>query len=266
LRELPSILACRSRRSANRSPAWKANWTQSRAGRRVFDYALQTLSSEKELLNDVEVLRRGLRPPLNIAVSSFIAEYFIADLLSASVAKHPELVVNTRVMPSREIINAVLSGQAELGFGPFQTHMQAFETIPLMKVRHSLVIGKKNPGYAAIIEGDEMALASSCLIASYLDEPSDRPGQQRIRDFFQTVWQVSSLPLRIELIARGKGLGFLNAPMLADQATTLGLTEVANTAFSSFDRSVGIYSQRLHTLSASAQDFIRNCKDTWPPD
>lgn len=237
----------------------------SRVGRRVYQYALQTLSQERYLLEEVHTLTRAAQPPLNVAMNNFVSRYYAPQLLLDCARQQPTLQINVQVIPSRQIIASVLSGQVEIGFGPFQTHMQAFQTIGLLRVRHSLVVGEAHPYCQAIIQGDPRALAASCLMASYLDEPGDRPGQQRIRDFFANVWQVNSLALRMDLIARGLGVGYLNAPTLEAEMLPKGLHEVGSAQFSSFEREVGLFHQKDKVLSPAGANFVEQCQHQWPP-
>ncbi|MEM8496856.1 MAG: LysR family transcriptional regulator [Pseudomonadota bacterium] len=241
--------------------------TLTRVGRRLFDYAEHLLVAEQQLILDIGHLRKGLRPPLSLAINNFVSHYFAADLLASCARGRADIVLNTRVLPSRQIINAVLNDQVELGFGPFQTDMAAFEQVPLLSVRHSLVIGDTHSDYAAIMAGDEQRLAASRLIASYLDEPEQRPGQARIRDFFASAWQVNSLALRLQLLQRGQGVGFVNRPMLLDQrfgsANELRLAEIETSSFPSFERRLGIYYKKNKALSSTASQFLELCRQQW---
>ncbi|MFK7731261.1 MAG: LysR family transcriptional regulator [Pseudomonadales bacterium] len=241
--------------------------TLTRVGRRVFDYAEQLLVAEQQLILDVGHLRKGLQPPLSLAINNFVSHYFAADLLASCADGAADMVLNARVLPSRQIISAVLNDQVELGFGPFQTDMAAFEQVPLLSVRHSLVIGDCHPDYAAIMAGDERRLAGSRLIASYLDEPEQRPGQERIRDFFASAWQVNSLALRLQLLQRGLGVGFVNRPMLLDQtsgsANERRLAEIETSHFPSFERSLGIYYKKNSVLTPTANQFLQLCRQRW---
>ncbi len=236
-------------------------------GRRVFDYAEQMLVAEQQLILDVGHLRKGLAPPLSLAINNFVSHYFAADLLVTCAKAKDDIVLNTRVLPSRQIISAVLDEQVELGFGPFQTDMTAFEQIRLLSVRHSLVIGDSHPDYHAIMAGDEERLAACRLIASYLDEPEQRPGQARIRDFFASAWQVNSLALRLQLLQRGLGVGFVNRPMLLDQKSAstgeLRLTEIETSHFPSFERDLGIYYKKKVALTPTASQFLELCRQRW---
>ena len=78
-------------------------------------------------------------------------------------------------MPARNIIYAVLAGNVELGLGPFQKDMAAFETVPLYTDSRHLVVSPRHPRYEDMIRGDESALKLTPLIASALDSPDMRP-------------------------------------------------------------------------------------------
>ncbi len=241
--------------------------TLTRIGRRVYDYAEQMLVAEQQLILDLGHLRKGLQPPLSLAINNFVSHYYAADLFAMCTDDNADIILNSRVLPSRQIISAVLDDQVELGFGPFQTDMLAFEQVALLSVRHSLVIGHSHPDAIAILAGDEQRLANSRLIASYLDEPEQRPGQQRIRDFFATAWQVNSLALRLQLLQRGLGVGFVNRPMLLDQQPGANeetrLAEIKTSRFPGFQRSVGIFYKKQKALTPTAQRFLQLCRQRW---
>ena len=119
-------------------------------------------------------------------------------------------------MPARNIIYAVLSGNVELGLGPFQKDMAAFESLPLYSDSRHLVVSPRHPQYQQIIRGDERALRLTPLIASALDSPDMRPSIQRLRDQFSTVWEVSSLRLRIHMVEQGMGVTFIDRKLLQE--------------------------------------------------
>ena len=67
-----------------------------------------------------------------------------------------------------------------------------------------------------MINGDETALKLTPLIASALDNPDMRPSIQRLRDQFSTVWEVSSLSLRIHMVEEGMGVTFIDRKLLEE--------------------------------------------------
>ena len=73
--------------------------------------------------------------------------------------------------------------------------------------------------YDQMIKGDARALKRTPLIASALDNPDMRPSIQRLRDQFSTVWEVSSLSLRIHMVEQGMGVTFMDRKLLREHPT-----------------------------------------------
>lgn len=235
----------------------------SRAGRRLYDYAQQVLHGEQLLLSDLESMRHSSQPPLSLAMNSMLTRHYAASLLSAFCAQHSHIALQIQELPSRQIISAVIAGEVELGFGPFQTHMEAFELLPLFKEERLLVVSANHPRAEQILNGDKEALRDSVLIASYLDQPEQRPGQSRIRDNFSGVWQIASLRLRLSLLAQGKGVAYVNTRLLAEDPLCRDLQAIPGLPISVFYRDVGLFYQKGRLLTASAQRFIQHCKEYW---
>lgn len=233
------------------------------SGKRLFDYACETLRAEQLTLQDIQALQQGHAAPLSLAMNALINSHYAPQLIATYCKQNPTTALQVQELPSRRIISAVASAAVELGFGPFQTHMPAFDSVALFKERRHLVIGERHPHAAAIRNGDQAALQRTPMITSYLDEPDDRPGVTRIRDFFAAVWQVSSLGLRIDMIDAGLGAAFISDKLLESHPVCGGFELVENLPFSSLERDVGIYFQEKRRLSDSAQNFIALCTDFW---
>ncbi len=235
----------------------------SRAGRRVFEYALQVMQGEQSVLADLDSLRNNQAPPLSLAMNSMLTRHYAAALLHTFCSQPGNPALQVQELPSRQIITTVLRGEAELGFGPFQTHMEAFNAEPLFREDRKLVISPRHPLAEPVLAGDNTALHQCVLIASFLDQVAERPGQQRIRDSFSTVWQITSLRLRLALLEQGKGVAYVNTRLLADDPLCRELQPIPGLAISNFSREVGIYYQRGRLLTTSAQAFIDLCRTYW---
>jgi DNA-binding transcriptional LysR family regulator len=233
------------------------------AGKRLFDHAVEVLREEQQTLEDIAQLRQGKRETLSLALSSSINRFYAPALLSRYHERQPRSRIKVAEMPSRSIIYAVLSGSVELGLGPFQKHMPAFERIPLYSDTRHLVISPRHPDYAAIIAGDAKALKRTSLIASALDNPDMRPSIQRLRDQFAAVWEVSSLSLRIHMVEEGMGVTFLDHKLLQEHGQARALTIVDDVSFGRIDKQVGLYFRSGKTLSDSAAAFITLCREFW---
>jgi DNA-binding transcriptional LysR family regulator len=166
-------------------------------------------------------------------------------------------------MPARNIIYAVLSGGAELGLGPFQKDMQAFETVPLYTDSRHLVVSPRHPQFEAMVRGDADALKQTPLITSVLDSPDMRPSIQRLRDQFSTVWEVTSLLLRIHMISEGMGVTFIDKQLLREHPDCVDFHILDDLSFGTIDKEVGLYYRAGKQVSDTAAEFIALCRDYW---
>ena len=167
-------------------------------------------------------------------------------------------------MPSRSIIAAVLSGNVELGLGPFQKDMVAFETLALYRDSRHLVVSPKHARYEDMMSGDERALKLTPLIASALDNPDMRPSILRLRDQFSTVWEVSSLSLRIHMVEAGHGR-HLYRPQTAGGASELRQLSVSWMTCPSVVSTSRWASTtaRARTSATAPRNFIALCQRFW---
>ena len=111
--------------------------------------------------------------------------------------------------------------------------------------------------------GEATALKQTPLIASVLDSPDMRPSIQRIRDQFSTVWEVSSLMLRIHMVAQGMGVTFIDRRLLAEHPDCADFHIIDDVSFSTIDKEVGLYYRAGKQLSEAASDFVTLCRAHW---
>lgn len=233
------------------------------AGKRLLDHAVEVLRGEQQTLEEISALRRGHRDTLSLALSASLNYFHAKELVSAYCDSSPDVTLRIQELPSRNIIYAVLGGTVELGLGPFQKHMSAFTTLPLYRDTRHLVVSPRHPEFAAMVAGEAAALKRTPLIASALDNPDMRPSIQRLRDQFSTVWEISSLSLRIHLVARGLGVTFLDRRLLQEHPQCRDLQIMDDLSFGRIDKQVGLYHRAGQTLSGSAHRFIDLCADHW---
>lgn len=241
----------------------KAPLRLTEAGKRLLTYAENALREEQEMLEELENLKSGIDVVLSLAINNNINRFFATDLLLDFCQKHPSAKLKVDVLPSRAIIYAVLGGKKELGFGPFQTQMDAYEMLPLFEAKRYLVVGQKNPHYSALLRKPQKIFKKMPLLTSFLDEAEMRPSFDKIRDHFATVWQINNEPLRLSLVDAGLGVTFMGDKLYEKSANSYNLTIVEKSSFSIIDRHVGLYYKKGEELSAGAQAFIKVCKTYW---
>lgn len=233
------------------------------AGMRLLTYAQSQAREEAQLLGDLVAIRQGEQSQLSLAVNGTINRYHAPELVLDYCAQHPFARLTLDELPSRQVIQAVVSGAAELGMGPFQSHMPALESIPLFDELRILVMAAGHPAIAQVRREPETSIGELPLLASFLDEPEERPGAQRIRDHFSRVWEVRSISLRLRLLAEGHAVGYVSDQLLVHEPLCEQLEEVAGLAFSRIPRSVGIFYRKDAVLSAGARRFVKLCRARW---
>jgi DNA-binding transcriptional LysR family regulator len=233
------------------------------AGRRLLDYANEVLNEEQVVLEDIQRLKEGKRQTLNLAINSTINRFYAPQLLSQFSKSQSATQIKVTELPSRNLIYTILSGKADLAIGPFQKRMDAFTTIPLFKENRHLVVSPKHPDYASLSKGNNKSLKASILITSFLDTPEMRPSMQRLRDRFQSVWEVSSMSLRIHLVDQGLGAAFIDSKLLDEHPVCRDFTLIKGLPFSTIEREVGVYYKAGKTLNACTLQFIELCREFW---
>lgn len=239
----------------------KATLTQT--GRRLFDYAAQNLHEEQTAIEDIAQLRQSDVETLSISTNGMITRSHAPHIVAGFCKKFGAVNLHIKELPSRQIIHSVLAGTTDIGIGPFQKQMDALEKHSLHQEQRILVVGEKHPDIGQLLNGHSKALLKTPLITSFLDDANIRPSIERIRDKFAAIWQVSSLELRIQLVAEGLGVAYLDNHLLDHAGTNSGLRPISNISFGSIDRHVGIYFKSGKQLNPAANAFIEFCKKHW---
>ena len=236
------------------------------AGARLLRFADVWSAEEAATLADIEQIRSGARSMLSLALSSAVNRRYGIDLLRDFSERNPLTRLKVDVAPSREIVYGVAEGRWELGFGPYQHRMPGqFALLPCFtEVRH-LVIGAAHPARPRLERDAVKLLATLPLLASYLDEPTKRAGRERgagvlLRDVFGSVWEISHMDLRLQLVAEGKGVTYISDLVLGDRSD---LITIDGLPFSRIERRVGLYYLKDRALSQAAQRFIGQCQARW---
>lgn len=234
------------------------------SGKRFFTFSRLVINEESVALDDIQRIRTGALSTLNLAMSSGVNRFHGERLLLEFCEKNPLTRLKLDVAPSREMVYGVDDGRWELAFGPFQSRMPGhFELLPFFAETRYLVVHEHHPDFQALRDTPATHMARQTLLASYLDDPGKRPGNQRIRDLVQDVWEVSHLELRLALCAAGKGITYLSDRLLADIE---GFHAIDGLPVSSFDREVGLYYKKHQALSEGAKRFIGICQRSFSPE
>ena len=231
------------------------------AGLRMLRFAQTVLHEEYTALQDIQQIKSGALSTLNLAMNSMVNRFHGRDLMLTFCRRNPLTRLKLDVAPSREIISGVDEDRWELGFGPFQHRMPGhFVARRYLEEERVLVVHRAHPEFEALIARPQKALAKIPLITSYLDDAARRPGFERLRDAFSSVWEVSHLDLRLALAEAGMGVTFVSDRLLAELD---GFERIAGVDFATIHRDVGVYYKKHKPLSEGAKRFVAICEETF---
>ena len=118
----------------------RSGLTVSEAGRILRPHAEELLRTASVARQAVQQLQTSTEGPLQIAAALSICVYFLPDVLKRFHKTFPSLIINLRSGHSKEVLDMVLSGQAEIGLARSLNHPE-IETLslrddPLLLVAH----------------------------------------------------------------------------------------------------------------------------------
>jgi len=228
------------------------------SGKRLFSFSRMVINEESQALDDIQRIRTGALSTLNLAMSSSVNRFHGTRLLLEFCERNPLTRLKLDVAPSREMVYGVDEDRWELAFGPFQSRMPGhFELLPFFSENRLLVVHEAHPEFRLLMADPAAHLMSQTLLTSYLDDAGKRPGNQRIRDMVQDVWEVSHLELRLALCEAGKGVTYLSDRLLGEFE---GFHHIGGLEVSDFEREVGLYYKKHKALSEGAKRFIGICQ------
>lgn len=231
------------------------------SGRRLLEYAERSLEEEHNVLTDIDNIRQGVASSLQIAMSGTVSQLFGNELLEDYCDSNPLTRLKVDVMPSRKIIQGVIADALELGFGPFQHQMpNLLETIPLFTESRRLVINKSHPRLGALLRDPENTIQEIPLMVSHLEDPDVRPAIEKLRNEFGSIWEISNLTLRLNMVSRNIGMCYVDERVLKANAICADFVTLPGLGFSEIKLTFGLYYRKRRPLSTGARQFIDICQ------
>lgn len=225
-------------------------------GRHLLKSARFILDREAEFLLDVERMQNGYLQNISLVIDYLINDMYAQHYISAALKRAPELSFTVKRLPARKMISAVLDGKCDMGIGPFQKRMAKLHTIKLFEESAVLITGKKNPHLKTYPRNPLGFLSRTVLLASFVDEPEDRPSKKKIRDYFKEVWEVNTLTLQLRLIEQGIGATFVPAAVLKADPNRKQWVKLTKVPFAEISKPYGLYYPKDTALSPAAEIFV----------
>jgi DNA-binding transcriptional LysR family regulator len=235
----------------------RSSLTLSEAGRILKPYAEQLLRTASLARQAVHELKPSSGGPLQIAAALSISVYFLPDVLKHFQRAHPKVTISIHSGHSKEVLEMVLQGEAEIGLARSLHHPEV-ETIslrddPLLLVAHP----KKCPPNSRRVR---LERAAGWPLIFYERGSSD---WTLTHSLFRRAGLVPNVTLEVDTIETAKrmverGLGFAFLPQLAvgREIRAGRLITVQLLDAEPLGRSLDVIHPRHHPLRREAQAFL----------
>jgi len=241
----------------------QAGLALSAAGRALRPHAEQLLRAVALARQAVHDLRPSSGGALQIAASLSICTYLLPDVLKRFQAARPAVMVTVRSGHSKEVLEMVLRGEAEVGLAR-SLHHPAVETVSLRDDPLLLVVHPTHPAARAR--------------RARLEEVADRPliffdrgssDWTLSHGLFRRAGLVPNVVLEVEtietakrMVERGLGLAFLPQLAVAGDLRRGALVEVRILDAEPLSRSLDAIHPRDRSLSEEALALLRVLRAT----
>jgi DNA-binding transcriptional LysR family regulator len=227
------------------------------AGRALRPHAEQVLRAVAQARQAVHELQPGSAGPLHIAAALSICTYLLPDVLKRFQASRPRVLITVRAGHSREVLEMVLRGDAELGLARSLQH-PGVETLSLRD--DPLVLVARPGGRRPHPRRMRLAeVAGQALI--FFDRGSS--DWTLTHGLFRRSGLVPNVALEVEtieaakrMVERGLGLAFLPNLAVAREISRRTLAEVRISDAEPLSRSLDVIHPRDRPLSAEAQALL----------
>ena len=231
------------------------------AGECLLRHAQELLHGVERLHSELEEFAQGVSGHVTVFASASAVEQFLASELAGFARHNPEISVDLSQRASHEVLMAVRSGQADLGFADTQDDMPELESRPYRQERLVLVVPKQHElareeavSFARALDHDLIGLRGSSTIQRQLEQAADDAGgviRQRIK--------VASLSALCRMVEGGLGIAVMPQGVLHAQARRGQLRGVQLTDAWAV-RELRVYAKHFDALSPAALRFLAHCQ------
>jgi DNA-binding transcriptional LysR family regulator len=239
----------------------RAGLALSPAGRALRPHAEQLLHALALARQAVHDLRPSSGGALTIAAALSICTYLLPDVLKRFQATHPRTLITVRSGHSKEVLEMVLTGQAELGVAR-SLHHPGVETVSL---RDDPLVLVSAPTAAMARRGrarlDEVAAQPLILFDRGSSDWTLSHGLFRRAGLVpNVVLEVESIEAAKRMVERGIGLAFLPRLAVGSEIRRRRLIAIEIRDAEALSRSLDVIHPRQRPLNAEAQALLRTLR------
>jgi DNA-binding transcriptional LysR family regulator len=239
----------------------KTGLALSAAGRALRPHAEQLLHAVASARQAVHDLRPSSGSAIQIAAALSICTYLLPDVLKRFHSAHPKVMITVRSGHSKEVLEMVLGGQAEIGLAR-SLHHPAVETLSLRDDPLVLVTRPESP-IARARRATLDDVAAQPLI--FFDRGSS--DWTLTHGLFRRAGLVPNVVLEVEtietakrMVERGMGLAFLPHLAVVHEIRRRHLVAVEVAAAETLSRSLDVIHPRQRPLSAEALALLKTLR------
>src|SRR5437773_6451198 len=245
----------------------RAGLTLSEAGRILKPYAEQLLRTASLARQAVHELKPSSGGPLQIAAALSISVYFLPDVLKHFQRAHPKVAISIHPGHSKEVLEMVLRGEAEIGLARSLQHPM-IETIslrddPLLLVAHPV----QGPTRARHARLEQVA---AWPLIFYERGSSD---WTLTHSLFRRAGLVPNIAFEVDtietakrMVERGLGVAFLPQLAVGREIRAGKLLAIKPLDAEPLGRSLDVIHPRQRPLRGQAQAFLRTLKEVADAD
>lgn len=181
------------------------------AGLAVAHHARMVLGQLEQMRGELGQYAHGLRGHVRLLSITAALAAFLPEALSGFLAAHPSVDIDLEERTSREIVDAVASGLADLGILADSTDPADLETIPLRPDRLILVVPEAHPladreavFLREVLDEPFVGLSHDRALQSYLAGHAARAGRP-----FKLRVRLSGLEAVCRMVERGVGVAIV---------------------------------------------------------
>jgi DNA-binding transcriptional LysR family regulator len=250
----------------------KTGLALSAAGRAFRPHAEQLLHAAASARQAVHDLRPSSGSAIQLAAALSICTYLLPDVLKRFQSTHPRVMITVRSGHSREVLEMVLAGQADIGIAR-SLHHPGVETLSL----------RDDPLVLVARPESEIARARRALLEEVAGQPLvffDRGSSDwtLTHGLFRRAGLVPNVVLEVEtietakrMVERGMGLAFLPHLAVVHEIRRRRLVAVEVAAAETLSRSLDVIHPRQRPLSPEALALLKTLRaavgeaETRPP-
>lgn len=188
----------------------RSGFSVTEQGEKVYQSTLSLLGSVENFKAEINAINTDLVGELNIGITDNLVtmdKMRITRSLSALKHKAPEVIINIRMMPPKDIETAVLNGSLHIGVVPVFKTLPGLNYIPLYKERSQLFCSQTHPLFEQNIETiSDQALAQYDAVLPNYPQSAEIRQQQSFLKVSATSTDREGIAF---LILTGRYIGFL---------------------------------------------------------